>query len=66
MGIHDSVTKPDPGLDYDTLAEAVDQMREAMRAAVAGLVADGFTKREAHALVAGVFAGNIKGYEEEA
>lgn len=40
------------GIDYETLANAMDEMREVLRSMVAGLVADGFTDREAHAIVA--------------
>ena len=50
----------DEGLDYNALAQGIDELRETMRAAVAGLMADGFTKREAHALITGVFARNIE------
>lgn len=67
MGRHDSRNPEDwsdvdieeDGLDFRKLAVDVDQFRECMRALVAGLVTDGFTEREARALVAGVFAGNV-------
>lgn len=51
--------------DAEVLAKAVDNLRESMRAAVAGLMFDGFTKREAHALIAGVFSQNIEKIDEE-
>lgn len=38
-------------MDYRKLAEAIDEMREVCRAAVAGLVADGFTDEQAHEIV---------------
>lgn len=62
MGQHDSKTK---GVDYVEVADGIDDLRETMRAAVAGLVSDGFTKREAHALLAGIFATRIKTEEED-
>lgn len=40
------------GIDYNVLANAMDEMREVLRSMVAGLMTDGFTKREAHAIVA--------------
>jgi len=48
--------KPISGFDYAALATGVDQLREALRAMVAGIVADGFTDREARVIVAGMFA----------
>lgn len=57
-------TDDDGKTKVEILAEAIDDMRETFRAAVAGLVTDGFTKREAHALIAGVFAANTKGEGE--
>jgi predicted DNA binding protein len=38
------------GVDYAALAAGVEQMREVVNAAVAGLREDGFTDREARAL----------------
>lgn len=49
--------------DYQGLATAVDQMLEIVRSLVAALVVDGFTDREARAIVAGAL-GSI-GREEE-
>lgn len=47
-------TNRDSAIKADELANSVDDVREMMRAIVAGLVADGFTDREARAIVAGV------------
>jgi hypothetical protein len=62
MGIHDSATKgyPEKGTDYNELANAVEEFREVINALVAGLITDGFTDREARALVAGFWASRIK------
>jgi len=38
-------------IDYEGLANSVEEMREIFRAMVAGLVADGFTEEQARALV---------------
>lgn len=43
-------------IDYSVLAQAVDEIREVCNVAVAGLMADGFTDREARAIIAGFFA----------
>lgn len=43
-------------IDFNEIAEVVDQLRETCRAVVAGLMDDGFTEREARAICAGVFA----------
>lgn len=40
-----------PEVDPHALADALDVMRETLRAMVAGLVADGFTDDQAHAIV---------------
>ena len=61
MGVHDSVTK---GTDYNELAGAVEDFREIINALVAGLISDGFTDREARALVAGFWASRIKAGED--
>jgi uncharacterized membrane protein YebE (DUF533 family) len=42
--------------DYLAAAQAIDDMREMVRALVAALKEDGFTDREARAIVAGFFA----------
>lgn len=39
------------GVDYAALAEGMDQLREVLRAMVAGLVSDGFTDEQARRLV---------------
>jgi hypothetical protein len=57
MGEHDSKAK---GVDFHEVAQGVDEFREVVRALVAGLIADGFTEREARALVAGFWASRIK------
>lgn len=52
-------------IDFTEIASMVDQLRETCRAIVAGLMDDGFTKREAHAICAGVFAPKSDEDEEE-
>lgn len=47
------------------LAEGIDEMREALQAAVAAMVEDGFTEREARVILAGSFAALTKKAEEE-
>lgn len=47
------------GLDYEELAQNMDEMREVVRAMVVGLMSDGFLEVEARAIVAGIFASNI-------
>jgi uncharacterized membrane protein YebE (DUF533 family) len=42
--------------NYQALAEGIDEMREMVRAMIAGLVADGFSDEQARAIVAGFFA----------
>jgi uncharacterized membrane protein YebE (DUF533 family) len=44
-------------MDFDELAKAIEEMREVLRAMVAGLVADGFTDEQARALVVSVMTG---------
>lgn len=39
------------GVDYQELAVGIDEMREAIRAMVAGLVEDGFTDEQARIVV---------------
>jgi hypothetical protein len=48
------------GVDYETLAQGIDQMKEVVTALVESLRTDGFTDREARVIVAGLFAGTIK------
>jgi uncharacterized membrane protein YebE (DUF533 family) len=43
-------------IDYTVLADTMDELRDALKAMVAGFTADGFTDREARAIVAGTFA----------
>lgn len=43
-------------INYEELAQGIEQMREMIRAMVAGLVADGFTDEQARAIIAGMFA----------
>ena len=50
-------------MDYEELAAAVEEMREAFRAFVAGLIEDGFTEEQARALVVGIYVG--KGGDDE-
>lgn len=51
--------------EYVKLAEAVDEVREIVRALVAALAQDGFTDREARAIAAGIFASKIEHPEDE-
>lgn len=59
MGTHDSNTDTSKasttGIDYEALATGVDEMREVIRAMVAGLVADGFDDPQARDIVAGLW-----------
>jgi hypothetical protein len=43
------------GIDYEALAKGVEQMREAVKAMVAGLIADGFSDEQARDIVAGLW-----------
>ncbi len=51
-------------LDYEELAAAVAGMREALRAMVAGLVADGFSDEQARQLVVAMYTRET-GEEDE-
>lgn len=51
--------KPE-GFDYEALAANIAEMREVLNSVVAGLVADGFTDREARGIVSGMFANMNK------
>lgn len=44
------------GFDVTALAEAVDQIRETIRAVVAGLMSDGFSEEQARAITTGIMA----------
>lgn len=48
-----------PAVDFLALAKANDELREVLAASVAGLVADGFTDREARAIIAGMWSSNV-------
>jgi len=50
-------------MDYEELAVAVETMREAFRAMVAGLIEDGFTDEQARQLVVAVFINQGGGSE---
>lgn len=52
------------GLDYETLAQAIDATRETVRALVVGLMADGFSDSEARDIVAGLFR-NLRRTDED-
>jgi hypothetical protein len=52
-------------IDYEGLANSVEEMREIFRAMVAGLVADGFTEEQARALVVEITTRQIKEDEDE-
>lgn len=41
--------------DFTEFATAIDDVREAMRAMVAGLMSDGFTEEQAREMVAGMW-----------
>lgn len=43
------------GLNYESLAQSVEQVREVMKAMVAGLVADGFSDEQARDIIAGLW-----------
>lgn len=45
-------------MDYESLAESVDTVREITRAQVAALIEDGFTERQARIIVTGIWAAN--------
>jgi len=47
-------------IDYSMLAESVDALREILSVMVAGLMNDGFTEREARAIIAGALAVHEK------
>lgn len=53
------------GVDYEELAIAMDNLREVLRGMVAGLVNDGFTDREARAIVTQVMGYTPPDEEEE-
>jgi hypothetical protein len=55
MGQHDSNTSSKTSIDFEALAQGVDEMREVMRSMVAGLVADGFDDAQARDIVAGLW-----------
>ncbi len=42
------------GLDYNELAQGSDEIRESCGIVVAGLMTDGFTEKQARAIVAGL------------
>lgn len=43
------------GYDFNQLAAGVDELREALQAMVAGLVADGFTDEQARDIISGLW-----------
>lgn len=47
-------------INFEELAQAVEGMREVMQVFVAGLVADGFTDKEARSIIAGLFAARAE------
>jgi hypothetical protein len=48
-------------VDFDHVAQVVDELSEIMKSMVNRLVSDGFTDREARAIIAGSLAANING-----
>jgi len=55
MGQHDSNTDEGTGIDFEAVADGVQQMRETVNAMVVALVADGFTDEQARDIVAGLW-----------
>lgn len=56
---------PRQGVDYAQLAADVDTFREVVSAIVAGLISDGFTDRQARALVTGVIGKGFDPKEDQ-
>jgi hypothetical protein len=59
MGKHDS------NVDFEALAAGVAEMREAVRAMVAGLMTDGFSEEQARDIVAGIWRSTGKKSSED-
>lgn len=51
-------------MDFNELAKGIDDLREGLRAVIAGLIEDGFTDREARRIVAGCFNNEPETPEE--
>lgn len=51
-------------MDYEELAKSVDNVRESLRALVAGLMEDGFTDEQARSLVVSMFQMFAKADDE--
>jgi uncharacterized membrane protein YebE (DUF533 family) len=51
-------------INFDELAESIENMREIFRAMVAGLMADGFTEEQARALVVEITTRNVDDDDE--
>lgn len=49
------------GIDFEQLATGVEEMREATRAMVAGLVEDGFSDEQAREIVTGLWRSAGRG-----
>jgi hypothetical protein len=47
-------------MDYKELAVGLDNLRETLRAMVAGVMQEGFSEEQAREIVTGVFAANRK------
>lgn len=52
-------------IDFDELAASIETMREAFRAMVAGLVADGFTDEQARAIVVAIMTNKVEEGSDE-
>lgn len=52
-------------INYEELATAVDEMREALRVMVAGLMADGFTDEQAREIVVSIMRMSQPDDQEE-
>jgi uncharacterized membrane protein YebE (DUF533 family) len=52
-------------MDYEKLAQALEEVRETLRAMVAGLVADGFTDEQARSIIVSMYAQLAKPDTEE-
>jgi hypothetical protein len=65
MGVEITEDDEPESLDYSALAQSVEQMKEVVMALTAGMEANGFTPREARALVAGLISMHNKEKGEE-
>ena len=66
MGRHDSNPEPKPLIDYASLAEGTEEMREMLRALLAAVKAEGFDDKQARAIIAGIMGIKPKQTGEDA